>query len=73
MIFWRIVDNKVYSVKEAEKLVGLDRSTLYREIESGNLKAEGRPIRISRTNLKSFVLNRSPLAYQLWEEDKATA
>jgi len=62
-----------YSVKEAEKLVGLDRSTLYREIESGNLKAEGRPIKISRTNLKSFVLNRSPLAYQLWQEDQQTA
>ena len=58
-----------YSVKEAEKLVGLDRSTLYREIENGNLKAEGRPIRISKTNLKSFILNRTPLAYQLWQED----
>ena len=68
-----MINEKQYSVKEAEKLVGLDRSTLYREIESGNLKAEGSPIRISRTNLKSFVLNRTPLAYQLWEEDKQSA
>ena len=64
-----MINETKYSVKEAEKLVGLDRSTLYREIEMGNLKAEGRPIRISRTNLKSFVLNRTPLAYQLWQED----
>tara|TARA_B100001027_G_C16161047_1_gene282593 strand:- start:285 stop:497 length:213 start_codon:yes stop_codon:yes gene_type:complete len=65
-----MINEKQYTVKEAEKLVGLDRSTLYREIESGNLKAEGRPIRISRTNLKSFVLNRTPLAYQLWKEER---
>lgn len=65
-----MLNEQKYSVKEAEKLVGLDRSTLYREIESGNLVAEGRPIRISRTNLKSFVLNRSPLAYQLWQEEQ---
>ena len=51
-------------------MVGLDRSTLYREIEMGNLKAEGRPIRIKKTNLKSFVLNRSPNAYKLWDKDE---
>ena len=65
-----MINEKQYLVKEAEKLVGLDRGTLYREIESGNLEAESRPIKISRTNLKSFVLNRTPLAYKLWEEDQ---
>ena len=32
-----IPNEKTFSVKEAEKMVGLDRSTLYREIEMGNL------------------------------------
>ena len=65
-----IPNEKTFSVKEAEKMVGLDRSTLYREIEMGNLKAEGRPIRRKKTNLKSFVLNRSPNAYKLWDKDE---
>ena len=33
-----MLSDKVYSVKEAEKLVGLDRSTRSTESESGNLK-----------------------------------
>lgn len=62
-----------YSVPQAEKILGLDKSVIYKKIKSGELKHNNcRPIRIKKSYLCSYILERAPHAWHIWREEPVT-
>jgi excisionase family DNA binding protein len=56
-----IVKREWFSYPEAERFAGLSRTTLWRLVGSGDVKAArvGRAVRISRRSLEEYMENQS--------------
>ena len=58
-----------YSVPEAEKILGIEKSAIYKKIREGELQHNKcRPIRIRKSYLQSFVLQKAPHAWHIWND-----
>ena len=61
------INEPTHSVTETAKIIGVDRSTVYRLIQDGKLKTcHGRPIRIKTPDIQSYILSIAPKASILW-------
>ncbi len=62
------INEPTYFVTETAKIIGVDRSTVYRLIKDHKIRAtHGRPIRIKTTNIQSYILSIAPQASELWK------
>jgi excisionase family DNA binding protein len=62
------INEPTYSVTETAKIIGVDRSTVYRLINDHKIKTiHGRPIRIKTTDIQSYILTIAPKASELWK------
>ncbi len=58
-----------FTVTETAKILGVDRSTIYRMIRGNKLDTGlSKPIRIKQKALQVFALNKAPLANLLWRD-----
>ena len=57
-----------YSVTETAKIIGVDRSTVYRLIRDNKIETTyEKPIRIKTTDIQSYILTIAPKASELWK------
>ena len=62
-----------FTVTETAKILGVDRSTIYRMIRGNKLDTGlSKPIRIKQTALQMFALSKAPLAHLLWKDPSKT-
>jgi|TARA_R100001163_G_C5064992_1_gene202774 hypothetical protein len=61
---------KSYTVPQVEKILGLEKSVIYRKIREGEINCtDNKPISIKRSSLCSYVLERAPHAWHIWRDD----
>jgi|TARA_R110000782_G_scaffold187643_1_gene277777 excisionase family DNA binding protein len=62
-----------FTVTETAKILGVDRSTIYRMIRGNKLDTGlSKPIRIKQTALQVYALDKAPLAHLLWKDPSKT-
>ena len=67
---FHIIDEPTYSIADAQDILGKDKSTIYRMINKHILPTlEVRPLRVTRGQLRSAMLNIAPKASVLWQEE----
>ena len=58
-----------YTVTQTAKILGVDRSTIYRMIRDNKLDTGlSKPIRIKQKALQVYALDKAPLAHLLWRD-----
>ena len=58
-----------FTVTETAKILGVDRSTIYRMIRDNKLDTGlSKPIRIKQKALQIYALDKAPLAHLLWRD-----
>ena len=56
-----------YSVTETAKIIGVDRSTIYRLIRDKQIETTyDSPIKIKQNDIKIYILTKAPKASVLW-------
>ena len=61
------LNEPAYSVSETAKIIGVDRSTIYRLIRDKQIETTyDSPIKIKQNDIKIYILTKAPKASVLW-------
>ena len=62
-----MLQEPTYSINDCQKILGKEKSTIYRMIKNNQLKTlDIRPLRVNIMQLRSAMLSLAPESYLLW-------
>ena len=67
-----IKEEVTYSISESQDILGKEKSTIYRMIKQNLLPISNdvRPIRLTKSQLRSGMLRLAPKNHLLWQDDR---
>ena len=66
-----MLQEPTYSINDCQKILGKDKSTIYRMIKNNQLKTlDIRPLRVNIMQLRSAMLSLAPESYLLWSNQE---